>query len=204
MNLDKLREAQSMFMDMYPDGFSSPEMLKIAKKHKMENYVAFAQEVFAKDKFNDPDSIVSDMIRMVSKSSMVSLFEKPKFRDSVKAFNDVETQMLSNSLFEMLHGNQESGFDSMIEILGQVKLAKWTLVTVFGAYYAPTKEVFIKPTTTKNVIAHFELDDIQYKPKPTYAFYKKYRDYINKMKTKVAPSLSPSNAAFLGFLMSCY
>jgi len=204
MNLDKLLEAQNMFMDLYPDGFSSPEMLKIAKKHKMEKFIAFATDAFAKEKFNDPEAIVNSMIQMVSKSTMVSLFEKPKFRDSVKAFNDLEKEMLSNSLFEMLHGNQESGFDSMIEILDQVKLAKWTLVTVFGAYFAPNSEVFIKPTTTKNVISHFELDDVEYKPRPTYAFYKKYRDHINEMKTKVDPTLSPSNAAFLGFLMSCY
>ena len=75
------------------------------------------------------------------------------------------------------------------------------MLTVFGAYFAPDVEVFVKPTTTKSVIAYFEIDDLVYKPGPTYSFYKRYRDYINSMKSEVDGSLSPSNAAFTGFLM---
>ena len=34
-------------------------------------------------------------------------------------------------------------------------------------------------------------------------FYRKYRDVINSMKKNVSDTLSPSNAAFCGFLMMC-
>jgi hypothetical protein len=40
-----------------------------------------------------------------------------------------------------------------------------------------------------------------YKPTPTWDFYTAYRDLINHAKTQVDSSLSPSNAAFSGFLM---
>ena len=59
----------------------------------------------------------------------------------------------------------------------------------------------MKPTTTKGIISHFEIEGLEYNPTPTYAFYKKYRSLINKMKKEVDVSLSPSNAAFCGFLM---
>jgi hypothetical protein len=45
------------------------------------------------------------------------------------------------------------------------------------------------------------IENIVYKPKPTYDFYRKYRDIINNMKKEVSEQLSPDNAAFSGFLM---
>ena len=59
----------------------------------------------------------------------------------------------------------------------------------------------MKPTTTKNVIRQFELDDLVYKPRPSWDFYARYRDAIETMKGAVSPTLSPNNAAFTGFLM---
>ncbi|MCF7833312.1 MAG: hypothetical protein K9N05_07045, partial [Candidatus Marinimicrobia bacterium] len=201
MNIERLKQAEQEFLARYPEGFNSPEMIEIGKKHKMNKMVEFAQEHFSPEKFDKPEVIVQDMIAMVTKSSMVSLFEKPKYRDYVEAMEFGQKDFLAASLYEFLHGNQENGFNMMVEILDQIKLAKWTLITVFGVYYYPQKEIFIKPTTTKNAIAFFELDDIVYKPKPSYEFYKKYKSYINQMKKLVNNSLSPNNAAFTGFLM---
>ncbi|MBI9097004.1 MAG: hypothetical protein JEY91_00935, partial [Spirochaetaceae bacterium] len=92
-------------------------------------------------------------------------------------------------------------FDMMLDILKMGKLAKWTLMTIIPLYFNPLFEVYVKPTTTKNVIAYFEIDDLSYNAKPTFDFYKKYRDIINEMKNQVDDSLSPDNAAFTGFLM---
>jgi len=74
-------------------------------------------------------------------------------------------------------------------------------VTIFAAYYKPDYDVFVKPTTTKGVLAAFNIDEIKYKPKPSWEFYQRYREIINQMKSEVDSSLSPSNAAFCGFLM---
>ena len=62
--------------------------------------------------------------------------------------------------------------------------------------------MFVKPTTTKNAIRFFELEGLEYKPRPSWAFYERYRETINEMKSRVDPSLSTSNAAFTGFLMA--
>ena len=205
MNFDKLKEAEEQFFAKYPEGWEAPELMAMGKKHNMEKIVAFTQTSFAKDRFDDPEMIVENMAKLVSKSTMVSLFEKPKFRDYTRSIPLGEKEALANGLFELLHGDQETGFNLLVEILAHEKLAKWTLVTVFGAYYDSEVEVFIKPTTTKNVINHFEIEDIIYKPKPTYEFYKKYREYINTMKDKADKRLYTSNAAFLGFLMlTCF
>ena len=59
----------------------------------------------------------------------------------------------------------------------------------------------MKPTTAKGVVSYFELDGLEYRPRPSWEFYKTYRDIILEMKAAVDKSLAPNNAAFCGFLM---
>ncbi len=201
MNLDKLKEAESAFLYKYPGGFDNPEIQIIGKKHRMNKRIVQAQTCFAKSKFRDPEEICTNMTKVVSASSMVSLFEKPKFRDLLKILNEKQKRLLSNGLKNYLHGNQEKGFNDMLEILRSGKLAKWSLMTIIPNYYHPEQEVFVKPTTTKGVIATFELEGLIYRPQPSWEFYHRYREAILEMKDFVDSSLTPSNAAFSGFLM---
>ena len=201
MNIELLKAAEGKFMSQYPGGFESEEMKAIGKKHRIDKMTALVHEVFAKEKFIFPEQIVEDMTKVISKSSMVSLFEKPKFRDFTRSLEPVRKEILAQGLYELLHGNQEKGFMQMLEVLIDGKLAKWSLVTIIPVYYYPNKEIFVKPTTTKNVIRVFELEDIVYKPRPSYEFYVKYKAYINEMKKHVNEFCKPNNPAFTGFLM---
>ena len=201
MNIEKLKQAERDFLLQHPEGFADPSMEKIAKRHKMDKMVEFAQQSFSQDCYSQIDKTVENMVKLVSRSSMVSMFEKPKFRDFVGRLNRAERGYLVDSLIEFLHGKQQVGFEGMADILRQEKLAKWSLMTVIPAYYAPDQEVFVKPTTAKGVISYFEIEGLIYKPAPTWAFYQAYRTLINKTKKKVSKKLSPSNAAFSGFLM---
>ncbi|OGO78154.1 MAG: hypothetical protein A2Y23_12265 [Clostridiales bacterium GWB2_37_7] len=201
MNREKLKEAEERFFKRYPGGFSNPLMLEIAKKHKVEKMNKLAQESFAVEQFESPSKIADSIGKIVSHSSLVSIFEKPKFRDLIKAINDNEKERLSYGLKEFLHGDQEFGFKLMSDLLIEYKLAKWPLITVCPIYYRPDVEVFIKPTTAKGVITYFELEGLKYSPKPTFEFYRAYREQINQMKEELDASLQYDNAAFCGFLM---
>ena len=201
MNLNRLKQAEKHFLQRFPQGFESEEMAAISKKHKMDKMILLTQETFAPAKFKDPEQIIQGMIKVVSRSSMVSVFEKPQFRDFALSLFPQERQLLVDGLKELLHGREEQGFEMVLEVLSQAKLAKWSLMTICQAYFRPQFEVFVKPTTTKAVIQHFELDQLQYKPRPSWEFYDSYRTQFNEMKVQVDPRLSPSNAAFSGFLM---
>lgn len=201
MNLERLKQAEAEFMNMYPGGFENPEMMKLAKKHGMGKMTALVQETFAKDKFDDPEQVVLFMTKIISRATMVSLFEKPKFRDFVKTMDPHLQVILANGLKESLHGDQKTGFNMMLDVLLEGKLAKWSLISVLPVYHDPQKEVFVKPTTAKGVIQHFELEGLEYKPRPSWEFYTAYRKVILDMKSKVDKRLSPNNAAFTGFLM---
>ncbi len=201
MNRTKLKEAEERFITLYPGGFSNPKMLEIAKKHKVEKMNKLAQDSFTIEQFENPDKIVDSMSKIVGRSSMVSIFEKPKFRDLVKILNDNEKEHLSHGLKEFLYGDQELGFELMSGLLHEYKLAKWPLLTICPVYCRPGVEVFVKPTTAKGIIEYFELEGLKYSPSPTFAFYKAYREQINWIKKEVDVSLQPDNAAFCGFLM---
>lgn len=201
MNTKKLKEAEKAFLKMYPKGFNSPEMMEIRKKHKMDKLTQFAHESFAPHALLNAQECTENMIRLVSRSSMVSVFEKPKFRDAVRAMGAGEKADLRDSLKDLLHGDEARGFHQMLDILTKYSLAKWTLITVFRCYYYPETDLLFKPTTVKNVVKQFELDGLVYKPRPSYDFFVEYRKAIAQMKALVDPSLCPSNAAFSGFLM---
>ncbi|MCF7922386.1 MAG: hypothetical protein K9M55_06765 [Candidatus Marinimicrobia bacterium] len=201
MNLNKLKQAEEKFFTMYPGGFEHPDMVAIVKKHNMGKTIIQVQEAFSEDQFQDSKSICQSMSKMVSRSSMVSLFEKPKFRDFVNSLHYQHETILANGLRERLHGNQEQGFNMMLDVLLTGKLAKWSLISILPVYHKPTEEVFVKPTTAKGVIQQFELDSLVYKPRPSWEFYFEFRSIVNEMKSKVDSRLSPNNAAFTGFLM---
>ncbi|MEH6557650.1 MAG: hypothetical protein V7459_15060 [Oceanicoccus sp.] len=198
---EKLKHLEANFLRQYPQGFADQGMEKILKKHRTEQMVSLAKECFSEAACSNVHVTAENMIKVVSRSSMVSMFEKPKFRDFVRKMDENEKAFLVNALCQMLHGKQQLGFEAMVDILQSEKLAKWSLVTIIPAYYYPTKEVFVKPTTAKDILRYFDITEMVYKPTPSWKFYRQYRKLIKDAKATVDKSLSPSNAAFTGFLM---
>jgi hypothetical protein len=202
MNLSKFRQAEEAFLHRYPGGFNNPEIIAIRKKkHNVDKMIAFAQESFAKRNFKLPDQIVQNMIKVVSRASIISVFEKPRFRDYVNALSSKDKKLLAGGLEELLHGTEQTGFKTILDLLKSGKLAKWSLMTVCQTYFHPQRDVIVKPTTVKGIIEYFELKGLQYQPIPSWGFYDTYRSTIQDMKSKVDKSLSPANAAFSWFLL---
>lgn len=201
MNLNRLRQAEADFLYQYPGGFENLEMIEIRKKHKLDKMIEMTQNAFVKRNFKIPDLIVENMVKIITRSSLISVFEKPKFRDYVYSLPPEERKRLAEGLEGILHGDEQNGFETMVDVLRHGKLAKWSLMTVCQAYYRPELEVFVKPTVAKGVIEYFELSPLHYNPRPTWAFYDAYRAAINEMKTHVEASLARYNIGFTGFLM---
>ena len=202
MNKTRLKEAARTFLAKYPGGFKHPDLVAIGKKHKMDKMIELTQERFAKSRFRNADDILDAFSKTISSSSMISMFEKPKFRDFIASADAADQAEIVRSLKQLLHGKaSHKGFTSLIDVLAKGKMAKWTVATAIPVYFRPNDEIFVKPSTTKGVIEHFELD-LTYRPRPTWEFYSAYREAILKMKKAVSKTLSPNNAAFTGFLMS--
>lgn len=201
LNDTTLQQAQADFLSLYPGGFAHPEMQAIAKKHKVSKMQELVHSAFAADAFVSDKAITAAMVKTVSSSSLVSVFEKPKFRDFVASADSHTHGQLAEGLHDFLHGDQRNGFVSLVKALAPAKLAKWSLVTLIPNYFHPDTEVFVKPTTAKGVIRHFELQVPDYRPMPYWDFYTAYRETIMTMKQACDPALGVSNVAFCGFLM---
>ena len=201
MNLEKLSQLEREFFMRYPQGFASPELAEIGKRHKMDQMTEKVAASFRRTAFKDTEQVIDAMIQLTCRSSMVSMFEKPKYRDIVRGFSPSEKAQFADAFRKRLHGNGRKGFDEMLSLLQRYKLAKWSLITILPLYFSPQDEVFVKPTTAKKVIAHLELDEIVYKPQPSWQFYEGFKRAIHSIKSKIDPALAPNNAALTGFLM---
>jgi len=202
LNYQKLKDAEGSFLQRYPGGFADPGMEAVKKKHNVDKLVEFAQQNLVRANFNRPEFIAETLVKIVSRSSMVSMFEKPKFRDFVKSLNSQEKQALADTFEKRLYGRQKQrGFEEFLGMLSHHKLAKWAVISVVPFYFSPNKEAFVKPTTAKGILAYLEVDDFIYRPTPTWAFYQSYLDLLGEIKKQVVPTLSPNNAALTGFLM---
>ena len=201
MNLGVLKAAEAEFLGRYPRGFDDPAMVEIGRKHKVPQMVEKARELFVPGHFEQPDVITSGLVKIVSQSSMVSVFEKPRFRDFMGLLSADEKDLLVAGWYERLHGNERAGFEMVLDLMATGKIAKWTLMSICPVYFNPRHEVFVKPTTAKRIISALELDHLHYQPRPDWAFYSGFREAINTIKQEVDPGLSPNNAAFTGFLM---
>ena len=200
MNLNKLKLAEANFLQMFPAGFEDEGLTEVRKRHNLSKMNLLALEVFREENFFVADKFLKGLVKIISRSSMLSLFEKPKFRDMISSLNSSEKEILTHYYRELFHGNQEKVFDSIVDFLAFYKMAKWSVVTIGLSYYKPEREVFVKPTTTKKIISELELDLI-YRPRPTWSFYERYRETVFEIKKNVSSSLAPNNPALTGFLM---
>ena len=196
----KLEELKAHFYELYPNGFDDAALIAVKKRHNIPKMGELVHEMFHKDNFKDVDLICQNYATVVSRSSLVSLFEKPKVKDMVKSFNMMQKDIFSIALYELLFGDKEDGFESLVDFLADFGLAKWSLVSLIPYYYYRDEEFFIKPTTTKNIIQYFDIKNVVYKPRPNYTFYREYKKILEKMK-KIAKLGVDDNAAFTGFLM---
>jgi hypothetical protein len=203
VNIKKLKQAEAEFLARYPGGFDDPAMAPIKKKHNVDKLTEFAQANLTRSHFNRPEHICDTLVRIVSRSSMVSMFEKPKFRDFVGSLNSHEKEHLAFAFEKRLYGRaKRAGFEEIVGMLSHHKIAKWPIISAVPYYMAPKKEAFVKPTTAKGIIAYLEVDDIQYRPAPTWEFYSAYVKLLKQVKKEVHPSISPNYAALSGFLMT--
>jgi hypothetical protein len=202
MNHQKLRDAEAGFLQRYPGGFSDPEMAAIKKKHNIDSLAEFTQNSLTRANFSRPEFVAETLVKVVSRSSMVSRFEKPKFRDFVKSLNSHERQALSDAFEKRLYGRQKrQGFEEILGMLAHHHLAKWAVISVVPFYFAPNKEAFVKPTTAKGIIRFLEVQDLEYQPMPSWEFYRGYVKLLDEIRRESVPTLAPNYAALTGFLM---
>lgn len=173
--MNKMKILEERFFFMYPEGFDSEEMKVIEKKHKLDKLSKMAHDMFSVEAFHSQD-IVENFKKIVNASTLVSRFEKPGFKSFIDGITDNERILLKDALFDYLHGDEEEGFEKMVQIMLPYKTAKWPILTILKAYYHLDDDIFIKPTTVKMILKYFD-SNLKYTSKPNYQFYNEYRTF---------------------------
>ncbi len=179
MNQTRLENAQRWFLSRYPGGFAHPELALIGKKHRLEKMQDFVRDNFAQKKFRDTDELLADWVKLVSRASLVSIFEKPKFRDLVNDLSPKEKNGFAAGLKGAASmATSRRVFEKILHLLQSYKFAKWSIISLAPVYANPQEEVFIKPTTVKSIIGFLELENLVYRPQPSWEFYFEFRRQI--------------------------
>jgi hypothetical protein len=203
MNIHRLKEAEGAFLARFPGGFDDPGLARIRKSHNVERLATFARSELTEVTFALPERFADTLLKIISRSSMVSRFEKPPFRELLSALSPAEKRHLSEAFRKRLNrGTQREGFEEIVDLFAHYKLARWSLVSAAPFYFAPSKEAFVKPSTAKRIVKFLDVEDLSYHPRPDWAFYTGYRKLILDIKKQVDSTLTPNNAAVTGFLMS--
>ena len=87
MNLKRIKPPDAEFLERYPGSFNHPDMITIGKKHNVGKMTEQAKELLSKTSFQKTGPVLDSLIKIFSRSSMVSMFEKPKFRDYVNGLD---------------------------------------------------------------------------------------------------------------------
>jgi hypothetical protein len=203
MNIQRLKEAEAAFLARFPEGVEDPGLEKIRKSHNVDRLADFTQAKLTEVLFSQPQNFADTLVTIVSRSSMVSRFEKPPFREFVNSLDSKDKRRLADAFRRRLLGRQKrEGFEQIVDLLAHHKLARWSLVSALPFYFAPRKEAFVKPSTAKRIVTFLERDDLHYRARPDWAFYDGYRKLIGEIEKQVDSSLTPNNAAITGFLMA--
>jgi hypothetical protein len=203
VNLAKLKEAEAIFLSRYPGGFDDPGLAHVRRRHNVAKLTEFTRETLTPLTFSRPDRFVEALEKIVSRSSMVSRFEKPPFKAMLRSLATPDRRRLADAFEKRLAGRKKrEGFDEIVDFLAFHKLARWSVVSCVPYYYAPTKEAFVKPTTAKKIVAGLEAEGLEYGPRPSWQFYDGYRKLLLAVKREIDPSLGGNNAGIAGFLMT--
>ena len=66
---------------MFPAGFEDEGLSEVKKRHNLTKMNQLALEVFREENFYVADHFLNSLVKVISGSPILPLFEKPKFRD---------------------------------------------------------------------------------------------------------------------------
>ncbi|XPV53703.1 MAG: hypothetical protein ACNI3H_01090 [Halarcobacter ebronensis] len=107
MNIEKLKDLEAEFFEEYPKAFEDERLLKLMKKFNPSKLEELSKQYFHKDNFSQPEIVCENFIKIVSKSVVVSFYDKMKLKDAIKDMGMYQKDMFSIALYDLLHGNKK-------------------------------------------------------------------------------------------------
>lgn len=182
---------EQSFLRQFPNGLEDETFKMLGKKHQSSNRILmmFKDSITLKNLTSRNESIreetMKSIIKAVTQSTLISTFEKVAFKNYIK---DTRIhQPFMETLAALLNDCNEETMSAFVHVCSIKKnetnanIAKWPIITFFLAYSDPYNEVFIKPTTIKQVAKIMNVD-IEYQALPNFNTYERARNMILDFK----------------------
>ncbi|MDH6603602.1 hypothetical protein OKW23_000742 [Bacilli bacterium PM5-9] len=180
-----------LFLLKYPNGLNDQAFIDLSKKHKSSYKILeivkneIDLESFVLEDTYHINKNISLIIKIVTRSSMISVFEKVAFKHYLE--DSKIHSIFLNALYHMLKDFNEDTMNEFVYVLNMRKVeinrkvATWPLITFFLIYFDEYNEVFIKPTTIKRLAKLLECD-IKYESMPNYMTYQNVKKMVLEYK----------------------
>ena len=182
--------ARRKFLKFYPDGFQDPAYLDGERNFKWEAHESW-EERLADELFRsrldegDGSGIVADVVRIESRTSLLSSTEKIALRNATRSPEGA--QQFAEGLYHWLYGAGEDDVrfgrwvGAIGALSGQTRVLTWPVLTVFGFMARPYAHMFLKPRVTRR--AAFELGyDLNYTRHHDWETYESLLDFAREVK----------------------
>jgi hypothetical protein len=89
-------------LDTYTGGFGNPHFTNAMKKHSLDKLTKLAHETLGIEALQDTDSAMENFGKILGRSTMLSMFEKPKVKEFIRDLSIRGKKQLAMGLGNML------------------------------------------------------------------------------------------------------
>lgn len=180
MQVKCARACRRKFLSVFPRGFHDEDYISLERNYKWEAHrrwdsVLGREDFAAKLKAGHYKEIVSDAVRIESRTNLLFSFEKMALRDAVRDAGSARA--FATSLFDLLYADDpmELRFRQWVETIDQLprrqtRVLTWPLATVFGFLARPKEHFFFKPTVTREAARRYGVE-LPYTSRPSAENY---------------------------------
>jgi hypothetical protein len=199
-----LQTSKEKFLGIYPEGFYDPAYLKAERNHKLAAHdlalsLIGPEQLEALIGQKNYEEIAQRALKLLNATNLVSLTEKLALKTSLKISENAA--MFSESLYPLLYGKEDMAqrFSAFIRTLGDIKAAKWTLLSYFLFMVFPEKYIFVKPIVTQ-LAAEMSAFEIHFRPELNWRTYQSVLDFSEYFRAELK-DLNPRDMIDIQFFM---
>lgn len=201
-----LQQSIACFLSRFPEGFYDEGLKKELhndnqKAHKQAQKLLNEELVIDCIIAADYQQIIENVIAVVNASKLISSVEKADLRKAISKKNS--QKKFSLSLYKLLYCKEplQGRFVSFSQILQELNIAKWSIISYFLFVMQPKRYVFIKPNVTQHAseLCGFE---INFKAQVNWLTYESTLKFSEYLFTELI-TLKPRNMTDVQSFMSC-
>lgn len=200
------QKSTELFLKNHPEGFYGQQYLKAERNIKVAAH-ALALDLLGPGPLQELlsdrnyEEICRRALKVVQATKLILLNEKTALQEALKDPGHME--LFAESLYQMLYGEAEleERFKAFAKALGQIRMAKWTILSYFLFVFFPDQFIFLKPVVTQPA-AELSAFEIHFRPDLNWQTFKSVLDFSEYLRSELK-DLKPRDMIDIQSFMWC-